>query len=56
MVQLDLFEDVGKLRDLGYVMDQIRHRYGATAILRARSYTAGGILQDRAGKIGGHKK
>lgn len=50
MVQLDLFEDVGKLRDLGYVMDQIRHRYGATAILRARSYTAGGILQDRAGK------
>jgi len=55
-VQLDIFEDVGKLRELGYVMDRIRNKFGSTAILRARSYTEGGILKDRAGKIGGHKK
>jgi len=56
VVQLDIFEDVGKLRELGYVMDRIRNKFGSTAILRARSYTEGGILKDRAGKIGGHKK
>jgi DNA polymerase V len=56
VVQLDIFEDVGKQRELGYVMDRIRSKFGSTAILRARSYTEGGILKDRAGKIGGHKK
>ncbi|MGV2886009.1 Y-family DNA polymerase [Paenibacillus taichungensis] len=55
-VQLDIFEDVSKQRELGYVMDSIRNRFGSTAILRARSYTEGGIMKDRSGKIGGHKK
>lgn len=55
-IQLDIFEDISKQRELGYVMDSIRDRFGTTALLRARSYTEGGIMKDRAGKIGGHKK
>lgn len=55
-LQLDIFEDVGKEREIGYVMDQIRNKFGSTAILRARSYTEGGIIKERAGMIGGHKK
>lgn len=53
-VQLDLFEDVLKKRTLGYVMDDIRRKYGSAALLRARSYTAGGVMRERAKKIGGH--
>lgn len=54
-VQLDLFEDRSKSNDIGYVMDEIRMKYGSTAILRAASYTDAGITIDRSGKIGGHK-
>lgn len=53
-MQLDLFEDVLKKRTLGYVMDDIRRKYGSTALLRARSYTSGGVMRERAKKIGGH--
>jgi DNA polymerase V len=56
VVQLDIFEDVGKEKDIGSVMDAIRMKYGSTSLLRARSYTHGGIMLDRASKIGGHKK
>ncbi|MFC2947379.1 DNA polymerase IV [Virgibacillus sediminis] len=52
--QLDLFEDRTKKNDIGYVMDDIRDRYGSTAILRASSYTDAGITLERSGKIGGH--
>jgi len=52
--QLDLFTDRPKQKDIGYVMDTIRERFGATAILRASSYTDAGITLDRSKKIGGH--
>ncbi|HAM79653.1 DNA polymerase IV [Ornithinibacillus bavariensis] len=52
--QLNLFENRSKKTDIGYVMDAIRDKYGATAILRASSYTDAGITIDRSKKIGGH--
>src|SRR5699024_9294541 len=52
--QLDLFYERPKGKDIGYVMDDIRARYGETAILRADSYTDAGITLDRSKKIGGH--
>lgn len=52
--QLDLFQQRAKQKDLGYVMDEIRERFGATAILRASSYTEAGITLERSKKIGGH--
>ncbi|CDQ41943.1 DNA polymerase IV [Virgibacillus salexigens] len=53
-IQLNLFEDTAKKNDIGNVMDQIRSKYGSTAILRASSYTDAGITIDRSKKIGGH--
>ncbi|MEN2766667.1 DNA polymerase IV [Ornithinibacillus xuwenensis] len=53
--QLNLFEDRSKKTDIGYVMDAIRDKYGATAILRASSYTDAGVTLDRSKKIGGHR-
>ncbi|WP_430785426.1 DNA polymerase IV [Virgibacillus flavescens] len=52
--QLDLFDDKPKKKDIGYVMDSIRDKYGSTAILRATSYTDAGITIGRSKKIGGH--
>ncbi|WP_100372120.1 Y-family DNA polymerase [Bacillus sp. FJAT-45037] len=57
--QLSLFEDeeeVTKKRELGYVMDAIREKYGSTAILRASSYTKAGTTRHRSSLIAGHKK
>lgn len=53
--QLDLFDDKPKKKDIGYVMDAIRDKYGSTAILRATSYTDAGITIGRSKKIGGHQ-
>ncbi|TFJ93749.1 DNA polymerase thumb domain-containing protein [Lentibacillus salicampi] len=53
--QLDLFDDRPKKKDIGYVMDAIRNKYGSTAILRATSYTDAGITIERSSKIGGHQ-
>ncbi|MRH44785.1 UV damage repair protein UvrX [Aquibacillus halophilus] len=53
--QLDLFEDRTKKQDIGYAMDQIRDRFGSTALLRATSFTDIGVTIDRSQKIGGHK-
>ncbi|MFD2924130.1 DNA polymerase IV [Halobacillus naozhouensis] len=53
-VQLSLFEDRSKEKEIGAVMDTIRDRYGSTALLRASSYTSGGIIPERSQKIGGH--
>ncbi|GAB4073521.1 UV damage repair protein UvrX [Barrientosiimonas marina] len=53
--QLNLFADKSKKKDIGYVMDAIRAKYGPTAILRAASYTNAGITIERSGKIGGHQ-
>jgi hypothetical protein len=46
--QLDLFEDNTKERELGYVMDKIRNKFGSTAIVRARSLTEGGTVLTRS--------
>lgn len=54
MTQLDLFSERTKHKDIGYVMDQIRDKFGPTAILRATSYTDAGITRERSKKIGGH--
>jgi DNA polymerase V len=55
-LQLNLF-DMGayKKRDLGYVVDSIRRRYGSGSLLRAVSYTAAGTAKHRATLVGGHK-
>lgn len=53
--QLDLFDDKPKKKDIGFVMDSIRDKYGSTAILRATSYTDAGITIGRSHKIGGHQ-
>ncbi|WP_163537367.1 UV damage repair protein UvrX [Gracilibacillus sp. YIM 98692] len=52
-MQLSLFDNP-KQKDIGPVMDQIRERFGPTAILRASSYTDAGITIDRSKKVGGH--
>jgi DNA polymerase V len=55
-LQLDLF-DMGayKKRELGYVVDSVRRRFGSGALLRAVSYTAAGTAKHRATLVGGHK-
>ncbi|WP_174734228.1 DNA polymerase thumb domain-containing protein [Mesobacillus harenae] len=54
--QMNLFDPGGwKKRELGYVMDQLRHRFGSGALLRAVSYTAAGTAKYRAKLVGGHK-
>ncbi|MEO2074343.1 MAG: UV damage repair protein UvrX [Bacillus sp. (in: firmicutes)] len=55
-LQLDLF-DMGayKRRELGYVVDAVRRRFGAGSLLRAVSYTAAGTAKHRATLVGGHK-
>ena len=52
--QLDFFNERHKYKDVDYVMDYIRDRYGTTSILRASSYSSAGIIFDRSKKIGGH--
>jgi DNA polymerase V len=55
-LQLDLFDPgASKRRELGYVVDSIRKRYGAGSLLRAVSYTAAGTAKHRATLVGGHK-
>lgn len=55
-IQLSLFElDKPRQRDLGYVMDFIREKYGADKLLRAVSYTKAGTAKHRSKLVGGHK-
>lgn len=55
-MQLSLFDvNAGKRRELGYVVDRIRLRYGSGVLLRAVSYTAAGTAKHRATLVGGHK-
>lgn len=55
-VQLDLFDtNSWKKKKLGYVVDEIRNKFGSTALLRAVSYTPGGTAIHRSGLVGGHK-
>ncbi|WP_051255046.1 Y-family DNA polymerase [Pontibacillus marinus] len=54
-MQLSLFEpERDKKRDLGYVMDEIRDKYGKDALLRAVSYTKAGTAKHRSKLVGGH--
>lgn len=54
--QLNIFEPNGwKKRELGYVVDRIRNRYGHASLLRAVSYTQAGTAKHRAKLVGGHK-
>ncbi|RHW41161.1 UV damage repair protein UvrX [Neobacillus notoginsengisoli] len=56
-LQMSLFDmGAGKRRELGYVVDRIRSRFGSGALLRAVSYTAAGTAKHRASLLGGHKK
>lgn len=54
-VQLSLFDE-GKLKRsvLAHTMDEIRTRFGSTALLRASSYTRGGTAIQRSQLVGGH--
>ncbi|MGG3805348.1 DNA polymerase IV [Metabacillus fastidiosus] len=54
--QLDLFhQDSWKKREIGYVVDEIRNKYGPAALLRAVSYTSAGTTLHRSKLVGGHK-
>ncbi|MBS4215770.1 MULTISPECIES: Y-family DNA polymerase [Neobacillus] len=55
-LQIDLFDmRAYKRRELGYVVDAVRRRFGPGSLLRAVSYTAGGTAKHRATLVGGHK-
>ncbi|MFJ7935996.1 DNA polymerase thumb domain-containing protein [Sporosarcina sp. NPDC096371] len=55
-IQLSLFEkDNWRDRAIGSVMDNIRNRFGSTAILRAISLTDAGTAIKRSELVGGHK-
>lgn len=56
-VQLNLFEQpehLLKTNKIDQVVDEIRQRFGTTAIMRAMSKEAGGTAIDRASLVGGH--
>ncbi len=53
--QLSLTEHREKKIALSRAMDSIRNRYGATSLFRLSSLESGGMLFDRASKIGGHE-
>lgn len=54
-IQLSLVGQKEKKMALGRAMDAIRSRYGPASLFRSTSLTAGGMLFDRATKIGGHE-
>lgn len=55
-LQLSLFGfNKGKNRDLGYVMDAVREKYGSDKLLRAVSFTKAGTARHRSSLVGGHK-
>ena len=55
-IQLNLFDKKKpSKRNLGYVMDRVRKKYGHNALLWAVSYTEGGTAIQRSKLVGGHK-
>ncbi len=56
MSLLDDNQNRDRLSQIGYVMDQIRDRYGKVSIQRASSLTQASQFLDRSKKIGGHYK
>lgn len=53
-MQLSLFEDVTKRQQVTYAMDEIRLKYGKSALLRAISYQKEGTARYRNTLMGGH--
>lgn len=54
-IQLDLFDERKEQRQvIGHVMDAIRSKFGAVALLRAASYTKAGTAITRNRLVGGH--
>ncbi|MFD2171111.1 DNA polymerase IV [Tumebacillus lipolyticus] len=53
-LQLDLFEDLTKQRELTRTVDEIKTKFGETSIMRAASLKQAGQLLERSKKIGGH--
>lgn len=54
-IQLDLFDERKEQRQLlGHTMDAIRRKFGATALLRAVSFTNSGTALQREKLVGGH--
>ncbi|WP_172193927.1 DNA polymerase IV [Saccharibacillus qingshengii] len=54
--QPSLFEDRERQRAIDRAMDEIKDRFGETAIARGRSFMDESRAKDRADKIGGHYK
>ncbi|GIP32983.1 DNA polymerase IV [Paenibacillus sp. J2TS4] len=54
--QLTFFEDQVKYRALEKATDELKDRYGSSAIVRASSLTTAGQAAERSLKIGGHYK
>ncbi len=54
--QPSLFADRDRQRAIDRMMDEIKDRFGETAIARGRSLAQGGRAKERAEKIGGHYK
>ncbi len=54
-LQLEVFADRLAERSLAYTVDNIRNRYGKTAVFKASSLEEGGIHQVRSQLIGGHR-
>ncbi|OEH84535.1 hypothetical protein BHU72_08480 [Desulfuribacillus stibiiarsenatis] len=54
-LQLEVFADRVAERSLAYTIDNIRYRYGKTAIFKASSLSEGGVYHERSTLIGGHK-
>ncbi|GGO03725.1 DNA polymerase IV [Saccharibacillus kuerlensis] len=54
--QPSLFENRERNRAIDRAMDEIKDRFGETAIVRGSSFTDAGRARDRAEKIGGHYK
>ncbi len=54
-VQLALFADVEKKKDLDRAVDTVKARFGPASLHFLSSLTPGGLIFDRATKIGGHE-
>ena len=55
-MQISLFDqDSWRKRELGFVMDRMRKKFGSNAILRAVSYTEAGTAKHRSTLVGGHR-
>lgn len=52
--QLNLFDDRPKVYAMEKAIDEIKDRFGSSALMRASSLREAGVARERAGQIGGH--